>query len=267
MGLDGRAFVCPNRHSFDLAREGYVNLLLANQKGSPEPGDSVEMVRSRRRFLDLGHYEPLAELLTEIVAELSEVMTGRQLEVLDSGCGEGYLLARLSESLSRRGVSGRLRGIDVSRPAVRAAAMRDRALCLAVASVHQLPLGDGSLDLVLRVLAPADASEFRRVLSPRGHLITVTPGPDHLLALRQLVYESPRSRSAEPPPEGFSLVRAERLAFPLRLTSAEERRDLLGMTPYLWHASQEAREVVVGGESLETTADFALSVYAQEPEF
>ena len=261
LASDEFAYACPNRHSFDIAREGYVNLLLANQKRSEEPGDSADMVRSRSRFLARGHYAPLAERLTEIVAELAAPI-GRPLEALDSGCGEGYFLAALREGLTRRGVDARLRGIDVSRPAVRAAARRYAGLFLAVASVHRLPIPSSSLDIVLRVLAPLDATEFRRVLAPSGHLLAVTPGPSHLLALRELIYESPRARSAEAPPKGCTLVRQETLAFALRLASPEDALDLLAMTPYYWHAGEDVREGIGRTAGLETPAEFVISLYA-----
>lgn len=258
--LDDFAWVCPNRHSFDLAREGYVNLLLANQKRSREPGDSAEMVQSRSRFLGRGHYAPLAERLTEIVGELA-ADAAPPLEVLDSGCGEGYFLARVRRGIEERGIAARLRGIDVSRPAVRAAARRDPALFLAVASVHRLPVLTSSLDVLLRVLAPTDATEFRRVLRPTGHLLSATPGPGHIFALRELVYETPKARAAESPPNGFTLVREETLAFPIHLTGPKDALDLLAMTPYYWHAPQEAQARIGRVEALETTAEFVLSLY------
>jgi 23S rRNA (guanine745-N1)-methyltransferase len=251
-----------------------VNLLLAQHKRTREPGDSPEMVRSRSRFLDRGYYAPLAAALVELVVALGR-SGAEPLEVLDSGCGEGYFLARLREGLEARGLSARLRGIDVSRPAIRVAARRDSALQntprlhqtsridFAVASVHRLPIAEASLDLVLRVLAPLDAAEFLRVLSPSGVLLSVTPGPDHLLALRRLVYETPRARVEEAHPVGFTLLRSQRLAFPIRLDGSEAVRDLLAMTPYYWRASQEVREAISGMASLETAAEFVLSTYAR----
>jgi 23S rRNA (guanine745-N1)-methyltransferase len=219
------------------------------------------MVRSRGRFLDRGHYAPLADRLVEVVARLAEARQADPFEALDSGCGEGYFLARLRKGLAQREIVARLRGIDVSRPAIQAAARRDRSVALAVASVHRLPVAPGALNLVLRVLAPLDAAEFRRVLVPGGHLLAVTPGPDHLLALRKLVYSTPRVRAAEPPPEGFGLVREEALTFPLRVESAEDLADLLAMTPYYWRARPEVRETIGRWAPLETTADLSLALY------
>jgi 23S rRNA (guanine745-N1)-methyltransferase len=246
-----------------------VNLLLASQKHSREPGDSLETVASRARFLDGGHYAPLAERLVQTVGGLTADRSGGRvggepLDVLDSGCGEGYFLARLREGAAKGGIVARFWGIDVSKPAIRAAARRDRALGLAVASVHRLPVASSRLDLVLRVLAPIDAAEFRRVLAPSGRLLCVTPGPDHLFALRRLVYETPRPLSSEPPPEGFSLVWRDRLTFPVNLSSAAELLDLLAMTPYYWHTNPEARQAIAREGELETSADFELALYLPE---
>ncbi len=221
------------------------------------------MVESRSRFLGRGHYGPLAERLTETFGDPAASAMAAPLEVLDSGCGEGYFLAHLRRALEARGTAARLRGVDVSRPAIRAAARRDPALFLAVASVHRLPVLTSSLDVLLRVLAPVDASEFRRVLRPGGRLLSVTPGPQHLFALREIVYERPAAREAESAPNGFTLVREETLSFPIHLSRSRDALDLLAMTPYYWHASEEARERLRRLEDLETTADFRIAVYAQ----
>ena len=50
-----KSCLCPNRHSFDIARQGYVNLLTVQQKHSLNPGDTREQVLSRRTFLEAGY--------------------------------------------------------------------------------------------------------------------------------------------------------------------------------------------------------------------
>ena len=90
-----REYLCENRHSFDIARQGYVNLLTVQQKRSLHPGDTREQVLSRRAFLDAGFYEPIARTLCDTAAELD--VAG---PVLDVGCGEGYYSSRLAEALN-----------------------------------------------------------------------------------------------------------------------------------------------------------------------
>ena len=111
-----RSYRCSRGHSYDIAKEGYVNLLPANFRHSASPGDDREMVAARTKFLDGGWYEPLRDRL----CELSERNSGAGSVLLDAGCGEGYYTAALSDSISRRG--GQTLGVDLSKAAVRRAA-------------------------------------------------------------------------------------------------------------------------------------------------
>src|ERR1700690_2053462 len=99
--LSADGYQCAKNHTFDAARQGYVNFLLAHKKHSKEPGDSPEMIRSRRRFLDLGHYNRVSDGINEAVAgNLHGSESGRAFSILDAGCGEGFYLKRLKESLA-----------------------------------------------------------------------------------------------------------------------------------------------------------------------
>ena len=109
-----REYRCENRHSFDIARQGHVNLLVVQQKKSLNPGDTREQVLSRRTFLEGGFYAPIAEALC---AEAKEA--GAKGPILDVGCGEGYYCTRLAEALNAE-----LTGLDISKEAVRCAAAK-----------------------------------------------------------------------------------------------------------------------------------------------
>ena len=142
--LDKR-FVCENRHSFDIARQGYVHLLPVQQKHSIAPGDTREQVLSRRSFLEQGHYAPIAQAL--IAAAKKYEVSG---EILDVGCGEGYYSTRIAD----RGYF--VSGFDLSKEAVIAASKRaTRQKCqsafFGVASVYELPLFDESADAVVNI--------------------------------------------------------------------------------------------------------------------
>ena len=101
---DARQYCCENRHSFDIARQGHVNLLVVQQKHSLNPGDTREQVLSRRAFLEEGFYEPIANALCDTAKEL-----GARGPILDVGCGEGYYCTRLAERLHAE-----LTGLDIS---------------------------------------------------------------------------------------------------------------------------------------------------------
>ena len=112
-----RAYTCPKGHSYDIAREGYVHLLPANQKHSKAPGDDKAMVAARNRFLSAGHYGPL---------ELALRYTGEQVTLVDSGCGEGYYTAGVVSALGQDGRTVEAAGVDISKFALRHAARRSR---------------------------------------------------------------------------------------------------------------------------------------------
>ncbi len=182
------AFVCPQGHQFDLAKEGYVNLLPVQHKRSRDPGDSAEMMQARRAFLDAGHYLPLREAVGVLLqARLPE----QAAAMLDIGCGEGYYTAR---PLLRLPVTRAQKRLGWMSPGPRSARRQNviRSVTFCVASSHRLPFDDASMDAVIRIYAPCKAEELARVVKPGGWVVTVTPGPRHLMELKGLIYDEVR---------------------------------------------------------------------------
>lgn len=162
---------CGNGHSFDVARQGYVNL---TARSAPRNADTTEMVAARMAFLAAGHYEPIAEALLATVPLAART-------VLDAGAGTGYYCSRLLDARP----AARAVALDVSVPAIRRAARAHDRLAAAVADVwQQIPVRSGVIDVILSVFAPRHPAEFARTLTDDGHLITVTPEPTHLAELR-----------------------------------------------------------------------------------
>ena len=162
-----RRYACPAGHGFDLAKEGYVNLLPANRMHSKTPGDDKEMAAARTRFLDGGWYRPLRDMLCQLVDRYG----GEAPALLDAGCGEGYCTAALAETVRAR--DGRAAGIDLSKPSVKKAAKRCGGAEFAVASVYHLPVADRAVDLLELLLATGGGgirpgAPPRRALSLRG---------------------------------------------------------------------------------------------------
>ena len=171
---DGSRWVCPTGHSFDVARQGYLNL-----SGAAEPAnaDTAAMLESRTRVQSAGTFDFLSDCLHQQVPGTGEATT-----LLDVGAGTGHYLAQLVEANPPvRGVA-----LDVSRAAARRAAKAHHRVASVVADVWQpLPVRTGSIDVVLCVFAPRNPAEFARVLAPRGRLIVVTPTADHLAEPRE----------------------------------------------------------------------------------
>lgn len=256
---DGRSWRCATGHAYDVAREGYVNLLITHQRRQRDPGDSADMLRHRRAFLDAGHYD----VLRDAVATAADLRPG--LAVLDAGCGEGYYTR--TWPADHEGLV--LAGVDIAKPAVRMAAKRATAPAAryAVASVYDLPVGDATVDLAVSIFAPLHSPEFERVVRPDGRILTVTPGPDHLAGLKAKLFAEPDVHPETGPferegaatilePEATVRVQAD-----LELRSADAVADLLNMTPYAWYVAPEVRAAVVSEASLSTPIDFLISTY------
>jgi len=243
---------CAHNHSFDIAKQGYANLLLANQKRSREPGDTRQMMDSRRAFLQGGHYQPLAEKLAELFHSLPQ-----QARLLDSGCGEGYYLAQLAQQRPDLQLSG----IDISRDAVKLAARQLPQAEFAVASSFHLPVLSQTVDAVLRVFAPGDNDEVRRVLKPRGQLAIVYPGPRHLFGLKQVIYREPREHNLPALLEGFQQVQEQRVQYRLELQGQAAVGQLLSMTPFYWKGNRQAKTQLEQLDFLSTEVDFLIRCF------
>ena len=187
--IGATAAACPNAHTFDRARSGYLNLLLSNKKQSAEPGDSPAMMRSRRAFLQGGFYDQMAAAANTAVAEILAGRTDGQ--VADLGCGEGFFTARLHSALIAAAPPAcTCYGVDISRPGIKMATAYDRGITWVVASLHRSPFLPRSLDVALSMFAPIDAADVRRVVRDDGALVTVTPGP--IISTRSAPSSTPR---------------------------------------------------------------------------
>lgn len=265
-------YQCAALHSFDAARQGYVNLVLAHKKHSKEPGDDPEMIQSRRRFLDQGYYCKVSDGINEaIAAALSESAGDSGCSVLDAGCGEGFYLQRLKAALacgSAAHLAIDYHGVDVSKFAVRQATQRDRTMAWFVASINDLPFVDGSLDIVLSVFSPANIAEFARILKESGSLVFVSPGPRHLNGLREIIYPVTREHDApsitDKARELFSPAAVARITYPLELTGNRTIMDLLAMTPYYWNIDRETKAKVAALDRLQLDVDVEVRVFKKK---
>ena len=247
-----REYRCENRHSFDIARQGYVNLLTVQQKKSLHPGDTREQVLSRRAFLDAGFYAPIARTLCETALEL-----GAAGPVLDVGCGEGYYSSQLAKALGAE-----LTGLDVSKEAVRCAAGKYKdALWLCGTAAH-LPVADHSAGLMTSLFALTMPEEFRRVLSPEGYYFQVLAAEDHLMGLKSIIYPELLHKEKNTVPElpGFALVKSVPIRFEFTV-EGEQVQNLLSMTPHVYRISKEGAQRLAATETLTDTASCVLNVY------
>jgi len=293
--VSARTFRCPEGHAFDLAREGYLNLLPDGHGRSRRSGDTAGMLAARRRFLSQGHFDPLVGAVTRVLlAEAMRVPEGRKppFTVLDAGCGEGHYLAAAAEALAnlraemdagarRHAAEGSefnveagytseaghlpeaghlLMGFDLSREAARRAARAVPSGFFFVNDVgHRICIASGSVDLILDIFAPRNPHEFARVLRPGGALLVVLPGVDHLRELRG------RLPVLEIEPEKRERTLA-RLTPALRLEGestvrhtadlgGDDLRNLVHMSPSHWHVTPEELHSMDQAEPLAVTVN------------
>lgn len=256
--ISGKSYVCSNGHCFDLAKSGYVNLLLSKQHGKTTHGDNKLMLRGRRDFLEKGYYKPLCDKICETVVKFAE--NGAVL--LDAGCGEGYYTANVAATLERRNITAEMYGIDISKDAAELAAKRKTGVKFAAASVFHIPVISGSCDILLTMFAPYCGEEYRRVLKKGGIMIMAIPSRDHLWELKQAVYDTPYKNDVKPYGlDGFEFLGSERVTVSMNINSGEDIRSLFAMTPYSYRTGQRDRERLMALETLETTADFEVLTY------
>ena len=246
------SYRCANRHSFDIARQGYVNLLPVQQKHSLHPGDTKEQVVARRAFLNQGYYQPIVDALIETAREL-----GCQGPLLDVGCGEGYYSSRLAAALDAE-----LLGLDISKEAVRCAAGAYKNAAWVCATASHLPVGNGSIKLLTSLFSLTMPEEFHRVLAEDGCYFQVLAAQDHLLGLKSVIYPELFLWEKDSVPElpRFKLVKT----VPIRFTFTVEGqmvKNLFSMTPHVYRISKAGAEALEKTDALTDTASCVLNVY------
>ncbi len=250
--VQGNRYICQANHSFDVARQGYVNLLAVQQKHSRNPGDTREQVLCRREFLEAGYYAPIAQALIKTAQELG--ITG---PILDVGCGEGYYSARLAQALGAE-----LTGLDISKEAVRCAAAQYKGNQWLCATAAHIPVEDGSAQLITSLFALTLPEEFHRCLQEGGWFFQVLAAEDHLLGLKSIIYDSLHHKEKDTLPElpGFTLVKSLPIRFTFSL-EGQQIQNLFSMTPHVFRIGKAGAERLRSTQTLTDTASCVLNVY------
>lgn len=239
--MDGRSYKCKNNHTFDRAKQGYVNLS-RKQKNS---GDNKEMVMARMQFLEKGYYDFLREELVQIV------WSYHPHTLLDIGCGPGYYTQCFQAEEKY--------GIDLSKEAIIYASKKDKNTQYIVETIYNLPFFDHSIDMALSIFTPLPLEEVHRVLKKDGVLITVGPGPYHLYELKELLYPTVLL-NPEPAKtlDGFELVDQ---IFLSEKKEIEEVWSLFEMTPYRYHSPNDGVEKVKKVKTMSIRFEFVISIW------
>lgn len=245
---------CENNHSFDISREGYVNLDICASH-TKSSGDNKEMCVARKKFLEKDYYYPFAKEISRVLKE----HISKDALVIDAGCGEGYYLRNMEDT------NFTLTGIDLAVNSVKLASKcqkaRQRDIHYAVSGIFDMPYSSGSADAVISVFAPVGAMEAHRVLKKEGILAVCGAGEKHLYELKSAIYDNPYENSDKDTQyEGFEKYKECKVSYTFSPDS-ESLFHLYMMTPYSHRTSESDREKLKNIESIEITADFFIKLY------
>lgn len=229
--VDGKSLVCTERHCYDLAKQGYVNLLTHGIKTKYDK----QLFAARKALAQSGFFAPLNEQVSEMITTYIDT-PHRTLRILDAGCGEGSHLASIQQTVGEKlrdrydkapdvaaGADhlkanndyGQLKvdssgkrmdeiaparaggnlvgvGVDIAKEGIILAARDHNDIFWCVADLAKCPFADQSFEVILNILSPANYAEFTRVLTEDGLIIKVIPEKDYLKELRTLFYEGSR---------------------------------------------------------------------------
>ena len=254
-----RALRCPAGHSFDLAREGYANLLPVQKKHAADPGDNKAMVRARHDFLAGGYYAPFMKTLAALCTTYAPA--DRTAHIVDAGCGEGCYDAAVYAAVEPRPA---VLGFDLSREAVRLAAKALPQGMFCVAGSFSAPVRDGWADILLNIFSPFAGREFGRMLRPGGVLVYAVPTARHLFGLKTVLYDTPYENSVKDTEyPGFGFVEAREVTDTIRLTGAA-LQNLFAMTPYYWKTPADGAARLAACDTLTTEIGFRFLVYKKQ---
>ncbi|KYG89701.1 putative RNA methyltransferase [Metasolibacillus sp. FSL H7-0170] len=215
---------CVNKHSFDMAKQGYMNFMTKPVVSMY----SKELFEARQQVIASGLYDPLQQAIADL-------LTGEQ-RILDTGCGEGSHLARICTQLPNAlGV-----GIDIAKEGILAAAKFYSEKIWCVGDLANSPFQSESFTTILNILSPANYEEFKRLLNPNGKVIKVVPQTDYLKEIRVQAFADSEKESysnaqtVERFKESFAKVNVQRITYTVPLAT-ELAPKLLQMTPMGWH--------------------------------
>ncbi len=244
-------YVCRHQHHFDIAKKGYVNLLLNPQKPSNHPGDAIESLKARQRFLNTGSYDIIIQTILNII------QAKQPSTLLDVGCGEGYYPSFIQKKRPHLTISA----FDISKEAIQEATKYKNQIHWFVANATNIPILSQSQSMALCMFSFFQEKEIARVLEDQGLFILVQAGPEHLIEMKKLMYNDVFQKTWE----------AQRLDFLTYLETinihsmlhldASSFLDLAMMTPHYYRMPKEKRETLTQTQSYDVTIDVNISIY------
>jgi len=260
--LDSPTLACDNKHSFDLARQGYINMLLKSNKTKYDR----DMLKSRSIIAKSGFFDPMLQEICDLIVKKAGFENTQAKFILDAGCGEGSHLSRILTTLKAESdISLQGVGIDISKGGISIAARDYEGIIWCVADLAKLPFDDRQFDVVLNILSPASYTEFSRILKDSGILIKVVPGRNYLIQLRNIFYDRTDKKSYSNEQvihlftQNFNMIEHKMCSYNVALDEISLRH-LLNMTPLTWNVEKEKLEKAIEMGIREVTADFHIII-------
>ncbi len=240
------------RHCFDISAAGHTNLCPGRATG----GDDKRAVKSRTDFLTQGYYEPISSKICELLSEL-----GGGASIIDAGCGEGYYSNNIA-----RATGSTVYGFDLSKEAIISASKSAKRQSISnaqffVGGIYDLPIKNGGADAIVNIFAPCAEEEFTRALKNEGLLVVATAGRDHLLGLKNAIYDNVYPNEIRALPKHLVLEGKHTVSYVIEINDSETVRNLFSMTPYSYRTSEKDMQKLLSLTSLKTEVQVDIFVY------
>jgi len=231
--LEQKSLICSNRHCFDIAKSGYVNLAIGTKTSKYY---SKETFQNRREILEKGYYSHILKALVQLIEDYGRIDT-----ILDIGCGEGYYSRKIKEALSDKDIIA----FDISKDSIQLASKSDfnNSIKWFVGDLGKMAIKDKSIDRILDIFTPANYSEFNRVLKDDGYVIKVIPGNAHLKEFREVVKGQLKNNqysntdAVDYFQKQYSVIYHKNVSATYTMT-LEEMKIFANMTPLLFHVDK-----------------------------
>lgn len=254
-----KSLVCRNNHSYDFARQGYLNLLTHPVKTNYDKN----LFESRRKLMEEDlFYQPVIQSIVELILKYQEDPT---LTILDTGCGDGAHLSNVCTTLSEKNVSVTGVGIDIAKEGVLVAAKHNLENMWCVADLANTPLTDKNFDVILNILSPSNYKEFQRVLKDEGILIKVVPQMDYLREIREAFYGDSDKKSysnidiVDHFQEHFQLIDRFEVNYTISLNRSAIKA-VVDMTPLTWGITEERIQSFINQDAANITVNLDILI-------
>ncbi len=252
--LDGKSLKCENKHTYDIAKQGYINLLLNQDKACNLPGDNKESLLCRKHHLNKGYYDLIAQ---SVIDTIKEYRDETPMHLLDLGSGEGYYTYKFKQAFP----NDDLYGLDISKDGVAMSTKYTKDICWIVGNSKNIPIQDHSLDFITALFTVVNVDELKRCLKEGGYVVHITANNHHLIEFKEVIYEEVKIKSDEFIRLPFETIISKDIKQTIHLENREDTLNLLKMTPHFYHIKKERRYVLDELEDFDVTIDIKLTLY------